>query len=82
MIKRVALVNYPCKFGYCLSPKTVSQLENTSPILASLRKVESEGWVDKDNVDEIVIGTVPENVQVNSKNIMRVSRSHGGDLVS
>ena len=61
MIKRVALVNYPCKFGYCLSPKTVSQLENTSPILASLCKVESEVQDDEDDIDEIVMDTLPKN---------------------
>ena len=46
------------------------------------RKLESKVDDDEDEINESVIDTLPKNQQVNAKKIMRVLRSHGGDLVS
>ena len=45
-------------------------------------ELNSEVEVDEDKINESVIDTLPEYQQVNAKKIMRVLRSHCGDLMS
>ena len=57
-----------------LKDRVIGRQITDPPVAKKQHKVESEVEGDEDDIDESVIGTLPENQQYNAKTIMRVYR--------
>ena len=65
-----------------LKDRVIGRQITDPPVVKKQCKVESKVDDDEGDIDKSVINTLPENQQVSAKKIMRLLRTHGGDLVS